>query len=89
MDNTVKLWDVHTGQEKRTLKHSSLIKAVTFSPDGHTLASSGSNGDIKLWDVHTWREKYTLKGHSTHRNSIAISPGPLLNLLLLAPMDKP
>ncbi|MEP0886166.1 WD40 repeat domain-containing serine/threonine-protein kinase, partial [Trichocoleus sp. ST-U3] len=74
MDKTVKLWNVHTWQEKHTLKHPSLIKAVTFSPDGHTLASSCDNGDIKLWDVHTWREKYTLKGHSTHSNSIAISP---------------
>jgi WD domain, G-beta repeat len=41
-DNSVKLWDVATGQEIRTLgRHTRPVQAVAFRPDGHTLASAG------------------------------------------------
>src|SRR5438093_1082643 len=60
-DNTVKLWDVGTGKELRTLEgHTHRVISVAFSPDGKTLASasfnnveSHSTGEIKLWDVST------------------------------------
>jgi COMPASS component SWD3 len=43
MIGTIKLWDVKTGREIRTLKgHSSFINSVAFSPDGRIIAS-GSN----------------------------------------------
>jgi len=39
-DKTIKLWDVNTGRELRTLSgHISQVASVTFSPDGRTLAS--------------------------------------------------
>jgi len=44
-DNAIKLWDVASGTEIRTLTgHSDRVNSVVFSPDGSTLASgSGSN----------------------------------------------
>src|SRR5713101_2959025 len=39
-DNTIKLWDVTSGTELRSLEgHSSEVRSVAFSPDGKTLAS--------------------------------------------------
>ncbi|NCS52709.1 MAG: hypothetical protein GPJ23_10240, partial [Microcystis aeruginosa G13-05] len=36
-DNTIKLWNVETGQEIRTLKgHDNYVYSVNFSPDGNT-----------------------------------------------------
>jgi len=48
-DATVKLWDVSTGTDLRTLKgHSAKVLSVAFSPDGKTLASGSTDDTVKL-----------------------------------------
>ncbi|MCA2689081.1 MAG: hypothetical protein IM467_09265, partial [Microcystis sp. M137S2] len=72
-DNTIKLWNVETGQEIRTLKgHDSVVSSVNFSPDGKTLVSSADK-TIKLWDVETGQEIRTLKGHDDSVYSVNFS----------------
>jgi uncharacterized caspase-like protein len=51
-DNTIKLWELATGRELRTLTgHSSWVRSVAFSADGKTLASGSLDKTIKLWRV--------------------------------------
>jgi parallel beta-helix repeat protein len=53
-DEKVKLWQVNSGQEIRTLTgHNCWIQFVTFLASGQTLASVGSNNIVKLWQVGT------------------------------------
>lgn len=74
-DQTIKLWDVATGRELRTLTgHSDDVESVAFSPDGRTLASGSNDETIKLWDVVTGRELRTLTGHQGGVISISFSP---------------
>ena len=48
-DKTIKLWDVSTGREIRTLVGSEgEITAVAFSPDGRTLVSA--SGPIQRFE---------------------------------------
>eukprot|EP00931_Biecheleriopsis_adriatica_P077765 TRINITY_DN51268_c0_g1_i1.p1 TRINITY_DN51268_c0_g1~~TRINITY_DN51268_c0_g1_i1.p1 ORF type:complete len:543 (+),score=83.40 TRINITY_DN51268_c0_g1_i1:54-1682(+) len=55
--NTVRLYDVQTGVEIRSMIHSTMedhmgyVQAIAFSPDGKTLASGGRNKIIKLWNM--------------------------------------
>ncbi len=51
-DKTVRLWDVASGKELKTLTgHISDVRSVCYSPDGRTLVSAGWEGRIKFWDV--------------------------------------
>jgi WD40 repeat protein len=47
----VKLWDVGTGDLKRTLRgHGNWVGSIAFSPDGKSLVSGGSDG-VRLWSL--------------------------------------
>ena len=48
----MKLWDVESGEEIRTLAgRVGYVLGVAFSIDGKTLASGSYDGTVKLWWV--------------------------------------
>jgi WD40 repeat protein len=73
-DRTIKVWDVSSGRELRTLRQPDWITTLAFSPDGLTLASGAGDGTIKLWDVASGAELRTLGGDSIGINSVVFSP---------------
>jgi WD40 repeat protein len=54
--------------------HRDELWAITFSPDGRTIATGSSDRLVKLWDVNTGRELRTLTGHQDSVGAIAFSP---------------
>ncbi|MCA2587539.1 MAG: hypothetical protein IM512_17190 [Microcystis sp. M34BS1] len=73
-DNTIKLWNIRTGKEIRTLQgHNSRVSSVSFSRDGKTLASGSDDKTIKLWNVETGQEIRTFKGHNSSVYSVSFS----------------
>lgn len=74
-DNTVKLWNLPTGQEIGSFKgHLERVDSVTFSLDGNTLASSSSDNSVKLWNLRTQAEICTITGNISRVFPIIISP---------------
>ncbi len=74
-DNTIRLWEVNTGQLICTLLgHSWSVVAVTFSTDGETLISGSRDKTVKLWSVSTKKEIATLSGHVDSVSAVAVSP---------------
>src|ERR1700680_396120 len=73
-DNTVKLWDVTSRREIRTIGPGLPAMSMAFSPDGRTLAVGLFDQKIKLLDAASGGELHTLTGHGGPIPSIAFSP---------------
>lgn len=71
-DSTIRLWDVESGKELRTIRNSA--DALAFSPDGKILASAGYGYTVEFWDVASGEKLRTLNGHSSTVESISFSP---------------
>jgi WD40 repeat protein len=57
-DKSIKLWNLATGKEIRTLKEASDkafplagVNSIAISPTGQTLASGSVDNTIKIWRV--------------------------------------
>jgi WD40 repeat protein len=80
-DGRITFWDAGTGERRETLdaKTGALIRSLSFSPDGKTLAASCHLKDqersvIKLWDVASGWERATLEGHTRNVEWVGFSP---------------
>ncbi|MEM9923198.1 MAG: hypothetical protein AAF915_05500 [Cyanobacteria bacterium P01_D01_bin.50] len=72
-DETIKVWDIKTGETIFERFGRSEFNAVSFSFDGSILAAASFDNTIKLWDAKTGKEKSTLKGHKNKVSSISFS----------------
>lgn len=77
---TIKLWNIVTGNQIKTLKgHENTILSLAFSPDGKTLIS-GSDiankgyGMIRVWDVEIGQQIKSFESHAKRIWSVAYSP---------------
>jgi WD40 repeat protein len=53
-DSTLKVWDVKTGHELRTLQgHSHYVNKGSLSADGRLALSASRDKILKIWDVET------------------------------------
>ncbi|MFN6484328.1 MULTISPECIES: serine/threonine-protein kinase [unclassified Nostoc] len=73
-DKTVKIWNIESGDEIRTLTgHSDWVYAVAISPDGKTVVSGSKDKTIKVWNLNTGKEINTIMGHLGDVNDVVIS----------------
>jgi WD40 repeat protein len=61
-DKSIKSWKIAGDMPMRNLAgHGNLVDAVSFSPDGHTLASCSHDGTIRLWNPHDGKQQGEVK----------------------------
>jgi WD40 repeat protein len=74
-DKTIKIWELSSGQELRTLTgHSDDVSSIAFSPDGNQLASGSKDKTVKLWQVDTGQEIRTFTEIEQPIYCLAFSP---------------
>lgn len=62
MDNTVKVWNVITGECLHTLAgHTALVGLLGISPN--YLVSAAADGSLRVWDALNYELKHTLASH--------------------------
>lgn len=68
-------FDLGLFEEVRSIQaHNGWVHAVTFSPDGKTLASGGQDQTAKLWSAEDGREILSFQGHTQWVLALAFSP---------------
>nr|VFJ66636.1 MAG: WD40 repeat [Candidatus Kentron sp. DK] len=74
-DDTLKLWEVASGQVIRTFRgHSHYVDSVAFAPDGRTVLSGSWDSTARLWDVASGKEIRAFRGHTNYVAAVAFSP---------------
>ncbi|MEH2422774.1 MAG: hypothetical protein V7K48_18205 [Nostoc sp.] len=74
-DETLKLWNLETGENERTFHgHSGWVNAVTLTPDGKQVISASRDETLKLWNLETGEDERTFHGHSGSVNAVALTP---------------
>jgi WD40 repeat protein len=74
----VKLWNLKTLKEHRCFLHDEHgdggdnIRSISFSPDGHTLATA--NSKLHFWDVETGMKRFTISEFNWFPHRIAFFP---------------
>jgi predicted negative regulator of RcsB-dependent stress response len=71
-DSAVRLWDLATGNEVRTIKHSSLAYAA-FSLDGRRVVAASGDNTARIWDAASGQELAVLR-HDGAVQFAAFSP---------------
>jgi WD40 repeat protein len=73
--NLVTIWDITTGKAGLQLPgFGGIVYCVAFSPDGRSLAISGSEPIAQVWDAARGQRHQALVGHSLGVPRIAFSP---------------
>ena len=68
------LYDAQTGVEIARLNEKPRnIKTIAFSPDGETLISSDSEGQVQMWDISTAKRHSTLRGPQKITNAVSVA----------------
>ena len=74
-DQTLRLWNLETGQTLRTLEaHTRPVASMAVTPGGRRALSASHDQTLRLWDLESGKTICTLKGHADRVNAVAVTP---------------
>jgi len=82
-DNTVRLWDMQTGQPQLSYTHDDDVSNVSFSDDGQFIVSASKDKTARMWDINAQAEVLRV----THRDAVRDARLSFDNRLLATASD--
>jgi hypothetical protein len=72
-DNTLRLWDLPTGETLRLLEgHTRSVNAAAVLPNGRYALSGSDDSTLRLWDLETGETLRTFEGHTAGVRAVAV-----------------
>ena len=62
-DNSVRLWNVDTGEKIAEFESAEPISDLGMSTDGQSIAVGSKDKIVRIWDLETKRDRHRLEGH--------------------------
>lgn len=73
-DGTLRIWDVATGRELRSIKaHEGRALSLSLSGDGTRLATGGEDGIVRIWDATMGKPMRELRVRSGEAEGVSLS----------------
>jgi serine/threonine protein kinase len=77
--NLIRIRNVHTGQDVRTLTgHLRPVTCLAYSPDGTRIVSASEDLTLKVWDAELGVDLLTLAGHTAPAYTVGFTSNGLL-----------
>jgi WD40 repeat protein/nucleoside phosphorylase len=74
-DNTVRLWDLASGECLRVFRgHAGWVNSTAFAPDGRTALSAADDLTLRQWDLGSGECLRVFRGHSSFVSSAVFAP---------------
>lgn len=70
---TIKIWDLKTGKKINKFNVKKNVSSVVFSPDGHYIATGGTDKKLKVWQTLSGQLIYSI-AHSERITRLQFSP---------------
>ncbi len=74
MNESLTIWDTHSGERRLCMAHSAELNSLALSPDGTCLATGGKEGMVRIVNVVAGRERAVLFTESTNVSGLAFAP---------------
>ena len=75
VDNTIRVWNVKTGEEIRRMKHGSGVVSVAMFPDGRRAMTGSWDETIGVWDLDTGQQLRRIAGIANRFGAnVSVSP---------------
>jgi len=73
-DNSIKIWDIETGNLTKLIKHTHDITDLNFSPDGLHIAGGGIDKNVNIWEISSGKMIHKLEGFNDYVGVVIYSP---------------
>ena len=73
-DNTLRVWDLDTGEARELKGHLGPVTTVSITPDGSRAVSGSSDDTLRVWDLGTGLCLRSLEEHASGVKAVSITP---------------